>query len=411
MIVERHLSKAVEEATADTPVIFLRGPRQVGKSTLGQAAIQKLGGQSVTLDDILAQQLALSNPGGFLKAWPSPVLIDEVQRAPGLLQAIKQQVDHDRQPGSYLLTGSSNVLASPKVSESLAGRMEILDLYPFSQGELHGEPDGFINAAFSESPEWKAENLPTSELSARIVRGGFPEPALRASARRRAPWYENYVRTLLERDVRDLANIQAIGQLPQVFALLASRVGQPMNANSLAAETGIPYTSLKRYLSLLEAIFLLQPVPAWSMTTQVPLAKSPKPYLVDTGLLCHLLNLQEDTLPKDPTRFGPIVENFVAMELRKQCAYSDLRPRLLHLRSARQWEVDFVLQGRGDRLVGVDVVVSDTVVTSHLGGLRHFRQLAGDRFLRGIVLYLGDEIRRLEDDLWAIPLSALWKTG
>jgi predicted AAA+ superfamily ATPase len=361
----------VEEALADTPVVLIHGPRQCGKSTLAEKVSQDR--RQVTLDDPIALALAKRDPQGFLEAYKPPILIDEVQRAPELFLAIKRHVDRDRQPGRFLLTGSANVLALPKLADSLAGRMEVVDLFPFSQAELEGRPGGFVDSVFSKDFDSRAEGIDREETVRRILRGGFPEPSLRASQSRRDAWFASYVRTLLERDVKDLSSIEGLSQMPMLLNLIASRAGDVMNAASLATESGIPYTSLKRYLSLLESIFLVRFVNAWSNDRSKVFTKAPKAFLSDTGLLGHLGNLDQKTLMQDDLRFMRALRNFVAMELMKGCANSESHPWLLHLRTVRHLQVDFVLESRRGEVVGIDVRGTPTLRPEDADGLRFLK--------------------------------------
>ena len=335
-------------------------------------------------------------------------MIDEVQRAPELFLAIKLNVDRDRRPGKFLLTGSANVLNLPKLADSLAGRMEIIDLLPFSQSELEDRPSNFVDSVFEESfvPRFDKEDI--KGLIDRMLRGGFPEPSLRSSQSRRDAWFTNYVRTLLERDVKDVANIDGLAQMPLLLRLLAARAGQTLNAAGLATETGIPYTSLKRYLSLLETIFLLRLVNTWSTDRSRILTKAPKAYLVDTGLLCYLGNLSAKALLDDPLRLKPVLENFVALELQKQCSFGESKPWVLHLRTIRHLGVDFVLESRQGEVVGIQVKSGTTLHEDDADGLRFLRDLAGDKFVRGVVLYCGSEIQPLDATITGIPIGALW---
>ncbi|MDR3690962.1 MAG: ATP-binding protein [Fimbriimonas sp.] len=406
-MIERQAARTLTEALADTPVVLIHGPRQSGKSTLGQNLEVKR--TYVTLDDPIALGLARRDPKAFLKTYPAPVMIDEVQRAPELFLAIKLDVDRDRRPGKYLLTGSANVLNLPKLADSLAGRMEIVDLLPFSQGELELLPDSFVDHAFEDefAPLFEPEDL--KSLVDRMVRGGFPEASLRSSQARRESWFANYVRTLLERDVKDVANIDALAQMPLLLRLLAARSGSTLNAASLATETGIPYTSLKRYLSLLETIFLLRLVNTWSHDRSRILTKAPKAYMVDTGLLCYLANLEARTLLSDSLRLKPVLENFVAMEFQKQCSFGAVRPWLLHLRTIRHLSVDFVLESRRGDVVGIQIKAGTTLHEDDAEGLRFLRDLAGPNFKRGIVLYVGDAMQPLDDQIVGVPIGAIWR--
>ncbi|CAN5384288.1 ATP-binding protein [soil metagenome] len=400
----RHAQQKVEEALTDTPVVLIHGPRQAGKSTL---ADQFQDRTRVTLDDMVALALATRDPKGFLNAHGTPLTIDEIQRAPGLFLAIKQAVDKDRQPGRFLLTGSANVLALPKLADSLAGRMEVVDLMPLSQGEIHDQPDGFVDAVFEDDFEPKFDE--TTDLIDRMVTGGFPEPATR-SPRRRNDWFANYVRTLLERDVKDLANIEALAQMPLLLSLLASRTGSPLNISTLATDTGIAYTTLRRYLNLLETIFLTKPIQPWALNRDKIFTKTPKLFLSDTGLLCYLNQIDAKTLERDQIRFNAVLQNFVAMELAKQCVNGEIKPWLMHLRTIRHLTVDFVLESRSRDLVGICVTPAKNLNEDDAEALRYLREVTGDRFKRGIVLYPGSDRVVLDDRITGLPISALWQT-
>ena len=405
--IQRSALQEVVESVADTPVVLIHGPRQAGKSTLALAAGRKLGAGYVTLDDPAPRGFAERDPAGFLLSHNGPLIIDEVQRAPGLFLALKAAVDRDRKPGRYLLTGSANVLALPKISDSLAGRIAIIDLLPFSQSEIEGNPVNPLDRWIEDGPPLGRE-LSQDDLGSRLIRGGFPEPFARSSSSRRNAWFTDYLRTILERDVRDLANIEGLTQLPRVLRLLAARAGEAINVVELSRETQIPNTSLHRYLDLLQAVFLTVAVPAWSSDQSARLTKTPRTYLVDTGLLCHLLNLGETALERDPDAFGRALRNFVALELKKLCTTSRHRPTLLHLRTVRRLEVDFVLEDGSGAVTGIHVKAAHTVLDSDLDGLRFLDELAGDRFGIGIVLYLGSEVLPLARNLYAVPVAALW---
>lgn len=406
-MIHRAAGTLLREALSDTPVVLVHGPRQAGKSTLAESIADQIGGfKKINLDDALPRARALEDPTDFVETLSGPTLIDEVQRAPGIFLPIKAAVDRNRKPGRFLLTGSSNLLALPKLADSLAGRIAIIDLLPYAQTEVEGHPSTLIDKLFTSEPlEYSGQ---TDDLYERIVKGGFPEAWERASASRRDAWFANYVRTLLERDVRDLANIEALAQMPRVLNLIAARAGDALNVVGLSRDTGIPNTSLHRYLDLLKAVFLLQHVPAWSNDQGARLTKSPKAYLVDTGLLAYLTNASPATLKEDRDRLRPILENFVAMELRKLASFSDLQPSLFHLRTVKQLEVDFVLEARGGSVVGIDIKLSPTVRTEDAEGLRFLKELAGDRFRRGVIFYLGQEPQTISREITALPISALW---
>lgn len=404
----RIASRQITAALEDTPVVLIQGPRQSGKSTLAQlAAKEHFAGNYITLDDPLALAEARQNPASFLKSHRPPLVIDEVQRAPELFLALKLLVDRDRKPGQFLLTGSANVLLLPKVADSLAGRMEVVELMPLCQAEFEAGASNAIDRFFGTDPLPRQIESGVS-LTSRFGRGGYPEPALRKDAERQEAWFQSYVRTILERDVRDLANVSGLTQLPRLLSLLAARSGQTLNLSSLAVETGIPHTTLTRYVDLFKALFLLTVVPAWSSETDTRLTKSPKAYLVDTALLCYLAGIRPDSLPADPIRYAPVLKTFVANELHRLSGFSRIKPWLAHLRTVKQKEVDFVLEGRDGRVVGIEVRTEQAPSPPHFDGLKFLRELAGERFHHGYVLYDGSETLPFGEGMTAAPLSALW---
>lgn len=339
-------------------------------------------------------------------------MLDEVQRVPELFLAIKAALDRDRRPGRFLLTGSADVLLLPRLSESLVGRMEILTLWPFSQGELEGVREGFVDAVFSDRlPSLPQRGMGTSELIERVVVGGYPEAVVRSTQARRQAWFSSYVTAILHRDVRDLANIEHLGALPRLLSLLSARITSLLNYSELSRSLGLAQSTLKRYLALLEITFLVQLLPAWSPNLGKRLVKSPKLLLIDTGLAAHLLGLDPKALGSRPELLGPLVENFVAMELKKQIAWSKAQPSMFHLRTGAGQEVDIVLEDASGRVVGIEVKAAATVRPQDFGGLRYLAGLLGDRFLRGIVLYTGDQHVPFGEDLHAVPISSLWELG
>lgn len=408
-MIRRAATTAIHSALLDTPVVLIQGPRQAGKSTLAQNLAQShFKGAYATMDDPLVLGEARSNPSGFLKGRGTPLVIDEVQRAPELFLAIKLIIDRDRKPGQYLLTGSANVLLAPKVADSLAGRMEPIDLFPLSQAEVEGVVDNFVDAVFSGVDPREIALAPGRPLVERIARGGFPEPFQRADEDRRVAWFQSYVRTVLDRDVRDLANVSGLAQMPRLLSLLAARSGATLNISSLSVETGAPHTTLTRYLDLFKALFLIQTIPAWSADVDTRLAKTPKGFLVDTGLMSYLMGAEAQTLAKDPIRWGPTLRTFVATELAKLASSSRTKPWLFHLRTVKHKEVDFVLESRDGRVIGIDVCAEGSVTPSDFEGLRFLAELAGDRFSRGFVLYEGQEIVPIAENLFAVPIAMLW---
>ncbi len=410
---QRHLTPLVRAALQDTPVVFLQGPRQCGKTTLVQELIAEgYEADYLTLDDAVTLRAATGDPDGFIAGLPARVVIDEVQRAPDLFRSIKASVDRQRKPGRFLLTGSAQALVLPRVSESLAGRMEVLTLAPFSQGEIEGQVEGFVDACFGKEfrpGKFPAERWPA--LTERIARGGFPEVVARSTAARRRAWFAAYVTTILERDVRDLANVAGLRELPKLLRLAASRVMGLLNFADLSRDAAMPQTTLQRYWALFEATFLVRTLPPWHANLGLRLVKTPKVLLGDTGLMCHLLGLDAARLQADDLMTGAALECFVAGELTRQISWSETRPGLFHYRTHTQQEVDFVLEDARGRLVGIEVKKTASPSSSDFKGLRHLADQTGKRFLRGILLHTGATSAAFAANQHAVPVSALWQFG
>lgn len=335
------------------------------------------------------------------------MVIDEIQRVPDLFLAMKAEIDQQRRPGRFLLTGSANIFLLPQLADSLAGRMEVLTLWPFAESEITGTRANFIDAAFATSLP-QVPHIP-QELVARLLRGGYPPAVERTDPHRRRAWFGSYLMTILERDIRDLAHIEGLTALPRLLALLAARTAGLLNFTELARSLGMPQTTLKRYLALLEATFLVQFLPAWSTNFGKRLIKAPKLFLNDTGLAAYLLGLTPERLEQESALRGMLLENLVAMELRKQAGWSQAAARVFHFRTAAGQEVDFVLEDATGGVVGIEVKASSTVNGHDFNGLRALAEIAGQRFRRGIVLHAGDAAIPFGSNLYALPLNALWE--
>jgi len=409
-MIYRNITSQIKDALSDSPVVLLNGARQSGKSTLVKKIASEISSSRyLTLDDAGVLAAAKHDPAGFIGGLDGDVVIDEVQRAPELFLAIKAEVDRDRRPGRFLLTGSANVMLLPKLSESLAGRMEILTLFPLSQGELGGVREGFIDAVFSDKLPLPAKNgEDKGQIFKRLLLGGYPEVTGRAILARRKAWFGSYITTILQRDVRDLANIEGLTILPRVLSLIAARTASLLNFSELSRSLGIPQTTLKRYMSLLETTFLVQPLPAWSSNLGKRLVKAPKIMLNDTGLISYLIGISEASLEADQGIIGSLLENFVAIELKKQATWSSERPQLFHSRTQAGQEVDVVLENASGKVVGIETKASKTVNAHDFKGLDAMSESLGDRFHRGVVLYTGSEVIPFGKRLHAMPVSALW---
>lgn len=401
----RGISARIEEARQDTKVLLVTGPRQTGKSTL----VRQFAGESqpyVTLDDAANLDRARQDPGDFLDSYGGRLILDEVQRAPKLMLAVKLRVDRSDRRGDYILTGSSDVLAVPKVADSLAGRMEIFDLLPLTQAEIAGTPDrNFVDWIWTEPITPATRLAALGDVEARITAGGFPEPVQRSHPRRRREWARSYLRTILERDVRDVAQLEQWQRIPRILQLLAARNGATANVLELSREMGLPPSTLTRYLDVLRRVFLLQEVPGYYRDHGQRLTKSPRVYIVDPLLAAELM---DQGIGASGDRLRLLLGGFVANELRRLTTFSDTRPGLFHLRTARQTAVDFVLEGPGGQVIGLQPKAAPSVQAEDFRGLEYLAELEGDAFARGYLLYLGSEIVPFGTRFAAVPLSALW---
>jgi predicted AAA+ superfamily ATPase len=404
----RFIDVRVREALTDTPVVLINGARQTGKTTLALAVAAQRGAQYLTMDDAATLALAAGDPGGFIRNLAGPVVLDEIQKAPELFPAIKLAVDKDREPGRFLLTGSANVMTLPRLSESLAGRLEIIPLYPFSAGELAGHEEGFVNRLKQGTIGNLTRLSASADLPARLVRGGYPEASRRISDDRRSAWFAAYISTILQRDVRDLARVNGLHTLPNLLKLLAARVSGLLNLADVARDAGLSHSTLTRYLALLETIFLVHRLPAWSANLGKRLVKAPKLHLLDTGLACHLMGADARRLAEDRALLGRVLETFVVGELRKQLSWGNPRTALCHLRAGTGLEVDVVLEEPDGTVTGVEAKASATVGAPDFAALTKLRDQLGHRFRAGIVFYLGERTVPSGDRLWLLPLAALW---
>ena len=411
-MVRRNIRSRLELALSDTPAVLLSGARQTGKTTLVQEiADTHPSSRYFTLDDAATLGAVSADPEGFLQGSPGLVVVDEVQKEPALLPAIKIAVDRDRQPGRFLLTGSANVLLIPRVSESLAGRMEILTLWPFSQGEIDGVADDLIARLFDKDRGVDlGDGLERAELVERVFRGGYPE-AVRRVGRRREDWFASYLTAILQRDVRELANIEGLVEMPRLLSLLAARCGTLVNKAEISRAASLPYTTLDRYLALLQMTFLYQPLPAWSANLSKRLVRSAKVHLGDSGLAAYLQGADEARLQRDPKALGALLESFIVGELRKQATWSEKRVSFFHFRTSSRSEVDLVLEDPAGRLVGIEIKASATVGPRDFSGLRTLAETVGDRFVRGVLFYTGNQALPFSSDLIALPVSSLWQAS
>ncbi len=406
-LIPRHLAPLLKISLQDTPAVLVNGPRQCGKTTL----VQQFAGEIAyfTLDDPNLLAAVQHDPLGFARQLDRAI-IDEVQRAPQLLLALKLVIDQDRRPGRFLLTGSANLMALPQIADSLAGRMAIHTLLPLSQAELQGRPADFLQRA--QNQDWPITHAawthsPT-ETVAHVLAGGYPEMRHRATTARKQAWARSYIQALVERDVRDVAHVEHLSQLPHLLAAAAEHTGQLLNVTQIGGQLGFNNKTAEKYLGILEKLFLVQRLPAWSRNELNRLVKTPKLHFLDAGLQATLTRLSPELVFAQRQRWGATLETWVHAELRKTLSlHPDEGWFLSHYRDKDQVEVDFVLESSLRQLIGIEVKASATVNASDFKGLKRLKALAGDAFVTGLLLYDGTQALPFGDGLWAVPLAAL----
>jgi predicted AAA+ superfamily ATPase len=408
-LLTRHAEPSVSEALADTRVVLVTGARQSGKSTLVAVVAKGRNAEWRNLDTATTRRAAMADPTGFVDSGELMV-IDEIQRVPELLLAIKEQVDTDPRPGRYLLTGSARVLGLRGLPDALPGRTETIELWPFSQGEIDGNADRFVDAVFEQGEGLTHESAITrQDYAERIVRGGFPEALARTNPRRRERFFDSYVADLVVRDVSQLSEIERTAEMRALIRLLAARSGQLLVVNAVGSEVRLPASTVQRYLGLLEEVFLIKRIPAWSRNVSARAVGTPKLAFVDSGIAANLLGADARSLLRPDGWFGPLLEGFVLMELARQLTWSRQRAELFHYRTKDKAEVDAVLENRQGRVVGIEIKASSTVAAGDFRGLRHLAERIGSDFIAGIVFYTGRQTLPFGPRLRAVPVSALWQ--
>jgi predicted AAA+ superfamily ATPase len=371
---------------------------------------EQLGFAYFSFDDEVLAGAAGDDPIAFVDGLPDRVILDEVQRVPGVFPTLKMAVDRRRTPGRFLLTGSANVLFVPKLAESLAGRMEMLRLHPLAQCELAGHASRFIDVLFAGGFKTSTVARLGGALAERVAAGGYPAALVRPAARRRNVWYRDYIETLVQRDVRDLARIRSLDVMPRLLELAAAQTARLLNLSELSSPFQVSRPTIREYVTLLERVFLVEELPPWHVSRASRLVKTPKLHVGDTGLACALLGYEAPAMMKDRTAFGPLLETFVFQELRRQASWHGDDIRFHHFRDRDGFEVDIVMERRGRELAGVEVKASATVTPADCRGLRKLRDAAGSRFAAGVVLYDGETVTSFGESLYAVPIRLLWET-
>ena len=408
--IRRHVETRLRAALADTRIVALLGPRQSGKTTLARKIAADLHLHFVTLDDEQFRRFANHDPDGFMRGLDRAV-IDEIQRAPDLILALKKTVDEDPRPGRFLITGSVDLFRGAISPDSLAGRVETVELLPFSQAEIdRHRACGFLGRVFAgDFPTLKASGR-AADLIARVVAGGYPEALRRTRPARRRAWLAAYARALTTRDVVEIAEVSKTAELSRLLEHAALAAGQTLNLSALAGALGVDGKTIERWLRLLEQMFLVRRVPAWHRNDLKRLIKAPKLHFIDSGLLAALKCVSAGDIQGERSRLGPLLEGFVFSELAKLIGQSEEPVSLSHFRDRDRVEVDFVLEQAG-KIVGIEVKATATLKPRDLHGLKRLQTAAGRAFACGVVVHDGERIQRVGDRLFAMPVASLWSAN
>lgn len=406
----RHAWRAVTAALADTRVVVINGARQTGKSTLARLVMSEYPGSELRyLDEAPLRDAARADPGLFVRH-DGLLVIDEVQRVPDLFLAIKHEVDVDPRPGRFLLTGSARLVGLRDIPDLLPGRSETIELSPLSQGEIDQGPDGFIDAVFAHGAEIRVprSDLRRDDYLERALRGGYPEAVRRTDAGRRGRFFESYISDVINRDVRQLTDIERAGDMRRLVNLIAASTGTLANPSSMANRLQVPATTVKRYLDLLDLVFITRRVPAWSSNLATRTVATPKLVVNDSGLAAHLTGMSIKRARHPTAPVGPLLETFVLGELSRQLTFASQQVRLYHYRDRDQYEVDAVLESASGEIVACEVKAAETVRSEDFRGIERLGRQLGDQLVAGIVLYAGQTPLPFGDRLRAWPISALW---
>lgn len=403
----RHILNALQEALADTPVVCLLGPRQSGKTTLAQNYCTDFS--YITFDDATLLEAAKRDPVGFVQGLSDHVILDEVQRIPELMPAIKASVDRNRKPGRFLLTGSANLLLLPSVQESLAGRVEVLHLYPLTELEKQRNERLLLKdfLAGTISPQIIGEQSVIKGVAEAVCQGGYPEPLARSSGRARR-WHRQYLNAIIQRDVKDISAIRDETEMSRLMSMLSFRTGQLLNLSSLARDLGIGRDTTEKYFTILERLFLVRRLPAWHRNRAKRLIKAPKIHVIDSGLCSTLIEINPEDWISHGHEFGPLLESFVVQQLICQASWISDDIRFSHYRDKDQIEVDLVIE-RGRDVWGIEVKKSASIHPKDGAGIARLAAQAGTAFKGGMILYCGTNTFSLDiAGSLAVPMNTLW---
>lgn len=423
----RFVDSRVRNALSDTRVVLLSGPRQAGKTTLvrdlsskelvtgsglelvteGGVPLVTEGMAFYTLDNTTTLEAAEQDPVGFIRGIDRAV-IDEIQRAPKLLLAIKESVDTDRRPGRFLLTGSTNLMTLPSVADSLAGRMEVVRLLPLAQSELMGHKPTFLTQVFQGQIPSVKKTVIGDELVSAVAGGGYPEALSRTNWSRRQSWYLEYVDSIVKRDAQAIGQIDQLAQMPDLLRILAHHSGQLTNYSSFGSVLGISHTTAQKYVGIFEQLYLISILRPWHNNKLQRLVKTPKLHFLDSGLQMAMCDINVEAVLKDKALLGAPLETFVFSELLKMSSWHSQRLNFFHFRDKDSSEVDIVIEDMQGRIVGVEVKASATAKGSDFKGLRKLAAACGNKFILGLVLYDHEVTVPFGENLFAAPISSLW---
>jgi hypothetical protein len=405
----RWQKKNIDAALNTRRVLLLSGARQCGKTTLAKPLASK-DTEYRTLDDVALRQLAESDPSGFVKHAGKTLIIDEIQRAPALLSAIKMVVDEDTRSGQYLLTGSANIQSIPGAQESLAGRISKIRLRPLAQGELLGVKPNFLAAAFNQSFAQRTKKAYGRDAILKMAfQGGFPE-AIKLKAENRGNWHRDYIGALLDRDLKDIAKITRHNAMRELVNILAAWSGKFMDISAIGAGLSIQRPTIESYINALESLYIVERVKPWTNTDYGRVGKQEKLFMTDCGLMASILRWHIEQVEFDADRSGKLIETFVFNELAAQIDASSGEYELSHYRDREQREIDFLIQRDDQALVGIEVKAGSVIGDSDFKHLKWFKEnIAKQRPFIGIVLYSGEFTGAMGHNLWAVPFGSLWE--
>ncbi len=405
----RYSQRQILAALKDTPVIFIAGPRQCGKTTLAKSMLEA-NWQYISFDDITQLEMAQRDPAGYIRNLSARhIVLDEVQRVPELFLPIKQSVDEDRKPGRFILTGSANALLLPQLSEPLVGRLEVFSLLPLAECEIQERPSTFIEKLLSGT-------IPTSKvirardiLIDKIVRGGFPEAIARKESSRSTAWHLQYINNIIQRDLESFSQLEHLDAMPRLIRALCAQTGKLINYTELAGRVGLSRQTMIRYEKLLEQLYLFENLPAWHHNETKRAVKTPKVHIVDTGLLCALQRLNKGKICDNPNNMGYLLENYVINEIKRISLWQDEPLYFYHYRDKDKVEVDLVIETLSGQVIGIEIKSTATLRQKDFQGLEKLKALAGNNFLTGILLYDGDHSNQYSDKIYSSPIGSIWE--